>query len=97
MLEEVCIECTQQSSLVSSPFLAVCDLSIKSQFYQLHETMFLCDHYLIMFSNIALAIVESDQWKSALRNTASLANGRKTTPTRRLIYRMPGTYMPTTG
>lgn len=39
--------------------------------------------------NIAMAIIKSDQWESALRNT-STSHDQSTTPLRKLIRRMPG-------
>ena len=42
--------------------------------------------------DVVLAIIMSNQWKSALRNTTRLPNGKDTTPTRRLIKKMPGMY-----
>lgn len=42
------------------------------------------------FSNVAEAIVNSQNWKLALRNHITMENGSETTPFRKLIQRMPG-------
>lgn len=40
--------------------------------------------------DVAEAIINSDQWDKALRNTTYLPNGQPTTPLRKLIKKMPG-------
>lgn len=42
--------------------------------------------------DIALEIIQSDQWKSALRNTSKSPLGKITTPLRKLIKKMPGEF-----
>ncbi len=53
----------------------------------MYDSMLVCP-----YSEIALAIVKSSQWAHALRNTTDSPFGGTTTPLRKLIRRMPGTY-----
>ena len=46
---------------------------------------------IIMFRDVAEAIIKSPKWKYALRNHTVEQNGKETTPFRKLIQRMPGT------
>ena len=49
----------------------------------------MCMCVCMCLRNIAMAIIKSDQWKSALRST-SICHGNSTTPLRKMIKRMPG-------
>lgn len=42
--------------------------------------------------DIASCIIQSDQWKSALRNTTVTHSGKVTTPLRKMIRKMPSKY-----
>lgn len=44
------------------------------------------------FRDIALAIIQSKEWKSALRNSTISPLGEITTPLRKLIKKMPGEF-----
>jgi hypothetical protein len=49
---------------------------------------------LVYCSDVAEAIVKSQKWKSALTNYTRSQNGEMTSPFRKLIQRMPGTFIP---
>jgi hypothetical protein len=45
-----------------------------------------------MYRDVAEAIISSPEWKRALKNCTKTQDGRETTPFRKLIQRMPGSY-----
>lgn len=47
-------------------------------------------HSLNFYRDVAKAFIESSQWKDALDNVTTTRSGRKTTPFRELIKKMPG-------
>ena len=53
--------------------------------------------FTIFYREVAQAIVESNHWKKALRNTTYYSSGKYTTPLRQLITEMPGQYIECVG
>ena len=61
--------------------------SLQSFTQPLQSFKFVC----FLHRDIAIEILKSDHWKSALRNTSQSVHGNKvTTPLRKLIKKMPG-------
>ena len=50
--------------------------------------------FVFNFRDVASEIVSSEFWEDALRNeTLDIATGIRTTPMRKLVKKMPGTYL----